>query len=772
MDVIAALKKILYGLLGLGVVGGLLYVGAGTYPTTTPTVVAFPVNPELTDFYTAGCDVQVLTNQNRSLNSVEYLINTTQMTGDPSAFSYSSMNVSSNDWSRWSGGALQNTSYWCYIHVAQNELSGALTNYYFNFTRNASSNLIGNVTWNSGAYNGTYNYRSLTITGPITLNSNTTLNILESLTITGTGQITITAANPVYTLNISTYSFVDNGLVLGTGYTGTTSYTGGKGATIIINAATINGTGSLISNGGAGGSGSVSCGSCGGSGGGQTPGTAGGEGGIINITGKPIISGALYISTLGGVGANPVTCCLFCGYGGACNAWASGSSAGGIGGKVSLNALNASLGNQVIVNGGAGGAAQGSFWCGPGSPGYCSSIARAASAGGNGGTGIYNVSSNITVTSAQQAIGGSGSPNGANGVWNVSYCANGTGMDWTKFTPTATTSAAICLAPPTTSFLAPNSTTSLLTLSNNLTATLSTSATELSYRYQISLNNGSTWTYVTEAAAPAPSYFNNTTTFDVYLMNATPNALMRVLAFNNTSKIFGVWTNSQAFSLLTRNTMMVNTTSPSPIVSTPFTIYCNYTSNGTVLQDAAARVYIDGIPFNMTYAFATKLYGYTWSANTSIAAGNHTYYCWANKGNFNLSQSANVSFSIGGFAVYYAGGNGTRFFCPFPTYIKAYPAYQTAGKGAIRVQNFNTTNNKNYSVILRYPQPAGMVVYGRCDKLSPAATGWTVLTDAASWQCWTGINSTNTSAYLWLKGDCIGATPDSYTVPEIVVIEQ
>ena len=783
-DLTTTLKNILYALLGIGAVGGMVYMtGAGTFPTSTPEVTPFPVNKDLVEFYTAACDVQAFTNQNKSLSTVEYLISATELSGDPSTFSYTTMTRATNDWSRWSAGGLQNTPYYCYIHVAQNEVLG-ITNYYFNFTRSPNTNLVGDVTWSSGTYSGTYNYRSLTVTGPVTLNGNTTINLLQNMTITPTGQIAITSVDPAYSLNITAYDFVNEGTILGsgtTGYTGSMWYQasgsydcyafcsnagpGYPGAQLMFSGRSFTNIGTITFAGGTGGfqPAGAAGGGCYGAGSHFCRAGMGGHGGtiIINTT-KTVFNNSGTITLNAGNGGDG-TCASYY------NSIASDAGPGGVGGNVTDTALmNTTVTGLIRTNGGNGGNTCAAGSCGDGGN------------GGSGGTNVLNISSGVVVTQTCSATGGTGGAggagcsnggNGATGSWTVSYCANGTGMDWSKFVPTATTNVISCLVPPTTGFLTPNATTSLLTLSNNLTANLSTSASELSYRFQISLNNGSTWVYVTEATNSIPSYFNRTTVFDVYLMNATPNALMRVLAFNNTSKIFGGWTPSLAFYLLNRNTSLNATTSPVTITSTPFTLYCNYTSNGTVLQDAAARVYIDSVPYDMSYDFTTGLYRYAWASNTSITAGNHSYYCWANKGNFNVSQSAPLSFSINGFAVYYAGGNGTRFFCPFPTYPGAYPAYQTAGKGAIRVQNYNITNNKNYTAYLQTPMPSGLIVYARCDKLSPSASGWTVLTDISGYRCWSNINSTNIAAYMWLKGDCIGAAPGAYVTPQIVVVE-
>ena len=789
MELIEILKNLLYALLGIGVVGGgLVYMtGAGTFPTSTPEITPFPVNPELVEFYTAACDAQVFTNQNKSLNTVGYLISNVSLNGSADTFNYTTMTRATNDWSRWSAGALQNTSYYCYIHVVQNELYG-VTNYYFNFTRNQNNNLLGDVTWSSGTKSGTYNYRSLTITGPVSLTANTTINALENVTITGAGQLTINSASPQYTLTINARDFINQGRVIGDGATGASgsgwygyqwSYdcyafcsnagNGYNGATIVFSGKTFNNTGIISLNGGAGGNQPAVCGgyACYGGGSHFCRAGTGGTGGtiIFNTTKVTFINAASgTINLNAGSGGNGASCCYYTAVG-------SDAGNGGLGGTLNTTNLNFTSAGQINTNGGNGGSSSCVCWqCGNGGN------------GGNGGTNNISVFSNISVTQLLSSAGGSGgsSPGGcgcsggsggSSTNWIVPYCANGTGMDWTKFIPGYTRSSISCLVPPTTSFVVPNSTTSLLTLSNNLTSALSTGAPELAYRYQLSLDNGSTWIYVTEAVAAIPVYFNNSTNFDVYLMNASPTALMRVMAYNNTSNVFGEWTNSQEFYLLNRNTTLLNATTPDPITSIPFTVYCNYTSNGTVLQDAATRVYIDGVAYDASYDFTTQLYEYTWPGSTFLASGNHSFSCWANKGNFNLAQSANISFSLGGFAVYYAGGNGTRFFCPFPTYLGAYPAYQTAGKGAIRVQNFNVTNLKNYTAYLRYVQPTGMIVYGRCDKLSPAAAGWVILSDTLGYQCWNNINATNVTAYMWLKGDCVGATPGSYNVPEIVIID-
>jgi len=785
VDAKTLLKNFLYAILGLGTIGGMVYMtGAGTFPTTTPEITPFPVDKELVDFYTAACDIQVFTNQNKSIYTVEYLINATEMSGDPSTFSYATMTRATNDWSRWSAGALQNTSYYCYIHVAQNELLG-INHFYFNFTRSPNTNLLEDITWSSGSKNGTYNYRNLFITGPVTISGNTTLNVLESIIITSpNGQLTITPASPSYTLTIKTKNFTNQGTILGTGLNGAAPWVyancwhmpscdyafpccypggaGGTGATLNFSVATFTNTGVISLNGGTPGDGisadnGYSCWStyrtvC------SVTGGVGGSGGKIIF--DPLVktnfqsTASLSLIATNGV---PGTCT---------GASEAAGSIGGNGGNISGNFTFFNNSGTILATGGVGG--QPSASCGSGMQGDCA-------IGGNGGISNLSISMNLTVTNvltATKGAGGSGCANGIDGGWGISYCNNGTGNDWSKITPTPSPTSTICLSIPSIAFLAPNNTTSLLTLSNNLTALLSTGSPELAYRFQLSLNNGSTWVYVTEAATHIPAYFNNSTVFDIYLMNATPMAQMRALVFNNTSKIFGEWVYSQPFSLLNRDTTLLNTTSPTTITSTPFTIYCNYTSNNTTLQDAAVRVFIDGTGYDASYDLTTYLYKYVWPSNTSIIAGNHSYYCWANKGNFNMSQTASVSFNIGGFGVYYAGGNGTRFFCPFPAYLGAYPAYQTAGKGAIRVQNFNITNNKNYSAILLYPQPVGMIVYARCDKLSPAAAGWTVLTDTSDFQCWNNINSTNTTAYMWLKGDCVGATAGSYSIPEIIVIEK
>lgn len=752
MDTLATLKNFLYALLGLGVVGGAMYMtGAGEFPSSTPQIIPFPVNQDLVEFYTAACDVQVLTNQSLSLNSVGYILSPVELTGDPALFTYTTMTQSSTDRSRWSAGALQGAPYWCYIQAIQNNPPPVYTSkYYANFTRSPNSNMVGDIIWSSGTYSGTYNYKSLTITGPITLSDNTNLNVLESITITApNGQISITSGK---TLNMSSYNILNSGTIIGTG-----SHILLTKAAYFTNTGTISLTGAAGS--GAGGCVcTTSCGTphCSNMG---SPGGNGGAGGTFravnsNIRFNNTGTGSIILNGGAGGAASPPGCgwCASqCQYPSYTIIVQQPAGNGGTAGSLILGDtytfVNSGVINAYAGAGGTGG--YGGIYCGNGVAGL-------------GTSNIIN-SSNITSIVGDMITSGTG------GTWTINRCGNTT--DDSKVVPSPTINALTCLLAPTTSFLTPNSTTSLLTLSNNLTINLSTSAPELAYRFQLSLDNGSTWKYITEATTITPAYFNRSKIIDVFLMAATPQAQMRTLVYNNTSNVFGDWTYSQSFYLLNRNTTLLNTTVPTSIVTVPFTVYCNYTSNDTPLQDAMVRVYVDGVSYDTTYDATTKLYSYNWPVNLSLVSGAHTYYCWANKGNFNFAQSAAITFNIGGFGVYYLGGNSTQFFCPFPTYIGVYPAYQTASKGVVRVQNFNASVNGNYSVILRYPQPSGMIVYGRCDKLSPSTSGWTILSDVSYYQCWNNINSTNITSYMWMKGDCVGATPGTYTAPELVIVE-
>ena len=772
-----------------------MMTGAGSFPTANVTVVPFPFNQERTTFYDAACDIQVLTNQNKSINSVGFVISATPV-ADPTALSYLNGTVNAADYSRWTYGGLQSSSYYCYVKVVQNEGPTSTSNWYLNFTRLGVPSAVfsGDTVWASGTITtGTYTYNSLIINGPITISGNVTVNALENISISSpSGAITIQSdinSSVPYTLTFNTRDFTDQGTIVGTGgaashgtingcgnpcmYNSYPQHTtnGAPGAKVVISAKTITfGPGGSINlNAGAGDDATASC--CPTGSAASTCGaTNGGMGGtlVLNST-KPVVNVSAISITLNGGRAGNAAACVATGSGSGATCAIAGAA--GTGGALIINGLNYTTSGTVNVFGGKGGdSACFLFEC-------C-----AGSNGAAGGASNLTISSNISVSNIHSATGGLGGAacsstfcsepagsTGANGAWNITYCSNNTG--WGNFVPTPSLSAMTCLAPPTTSFLTPNATTSLLTLSNNLTINISTDASVLNYRFQLSLNNGTTWTDMNAPTTVAPSDANTTFTFDVYLMNATTTALVRVMPYNTSSKIFGGWIYSSPFYLLNRNTSINVTTSPVPISSVPFTVYCNYTSNSTTLQDAAVFVYIDGTQYPTTYDFATThLYSYTWPANQTILSGSHTYSCWASKGNFNTSQSSAASFSIGGFVVFYTG-NETRLFCPFPTYFGVYPAYQTAGKGAVRVQNFNTTVNGNYFAILQTPQPAGMILYGRCDKLSPSTSGWTVLTDTAGFPCWNNINSTNITAFMWVKGDCIGAVPGTYAVPVITVYQ-
>lgn len=164
---------------------------------------------------------------------------------------------------------------------------------------------------------------------------------------------------------------------------------------------------------------------------------------------------------------------------------------------------------------------------------------------------------------------------------------------------------------------------------------------------------------------------------------------------------------------------------------------------------------------------------YYWNNNQTLLAGPHWWRCSMDKANYRSFLGTNTSINVSGFGIVLASGQtSVKLACPFPTISGMTPAGQKAGIGIFRIVNYNSTALHNYSLFLNNTVPPGVTVYARCDRFSPQLTGWTALSTDTGYKGLLDINSTNSSAYCWLRMDCVSATPGTYTPIDYVFTEE
>ena len=275
---------------------------------------------------------------------------------------------------------------------------------------------------------------------------------------------------------------------------------------------------------------------------------------------------------------------------------------------------------------------------------------------------------------------------------------------------------------------------------------------------------------------PIPSYFNNSLLMDTHrqapdTMNFTR---MRLIAFNNSSGLISDWIYSSNFNLTNIVTNVSQWSIPNGTVSTnAVTFYCNYTNRTKSVEAADAQVLVDGTLHNATFNQTSLIYHYT-NDNTWYG-GPHYWKCVMSKADYKSYNGTNTSVNLTGFGIFLPDGRtNVSMTCPFPTIYGMTPAGQKALIGILRIQNYNSTARKNYSLILNDALPTGITVYARSGRYVAGAptTGWTALSPS-SWytNVLTNVNSTNSSAYIWLRLDCVSAAP-STTIPFDYVVQE
>jgi hypothetical protein len=732
---------------------------AWSVPSSTIYAQVLPPPQWLYAGDSAACIWEIHPNTTKTINSVSY--------GTPG--SYTSCTQSSTDWLLWtcdSVSAAEGNVTCQPVRVVQNEFPGTsemifTQNMTFQTASVKGSRFPGctsaDCTITSGASIAAGNYfqRNLNIQAALTFNGNVNITTMENFTITNTGSISITAANPVYTLNISAYNFSNAGTISGYGYYGgdggcgcymtdcgygygcvgaycNPGGLGGSGPNFIFNVAyfTNTATGYVITNGGAGGSscGTVySCGLCSGTGG------DGGKGGAITFNIFSEFNNAGTINALGNIGGNGPNYWFYQGQAGK----------GGNGGNLTKNFYRFNNTGTISTNGGN-----------PGS-GYF------GAAGGAGGTNVLNISSNITVSNYMTAAAGSG---GTAGTWTINYNNNSTGMDWVKITPTPTATVSDLVAKPSITILAPNATTNTIAYLQNQSISISYMIDSLRISY--SMDNGSTWE---ELSGDYYSFPYNSSNLGVFSMDSHRRGTdfanyskLRVMTYRASTQTFG---DAQyiGFNLTDMATTLSGTAIPNGTISTnTIRFSCNYSnSSGYGLEAATAYLNLDGVKYAMTPNATSKTY--YWDNTQNLLAGSHWWQCELDKANYRNLTSANTSFNITGFGIFYpVGQTSAKLTCPFPTISGMVPAGQKAGIGIFRIVNYNNTALHNYTLFLNNTPPSGATVYARCDAFSASLAGWTALSTTAGYKGLLNINSTNSSAYCWLRLDCVGVAPGQY----------
>ena len=656
----------------------------------------------------------------------------------------------------------------------------------------ADCNITSPVTMAIGQNNATH--RNVYVTGTtLALNdNNTVLNISQSFV--NTGVVSFSSRN----LTINSYLFNNTGTIDGTGASGADGWcscsnrfyagaVGGVGGTLKLFISAYSNNGSINLYGGAGGASCVICGIYPSTCTGAVTGGFGGAGGLLNISGIPLSSITLGTVDLhGGNGADgKTTGPSSCTY----DTKADGG-AGGNAGRLNISTFDFISSSAINANGGNGGTGVGNSFYTP-----CPN-------GGNGGTGFngsaINIFRNMTVTAIMNTSGGVGGAkigtgtgcsagvNGLNGAWNVTYCANGTSNNWSKLTPASNNTTGSCYAlPPTPVLTSPTNTSNYTILVQNLSVNY-TASLYSGFEVWLSQNNGTTWTRY----APAENNLSLTTytanNYSIWthrLLNSSTN-LVRVRSYNATTRLFSNYSVNSTFnttyiwSNLTRSSIPFGT-----VTITSILFQCNYSnSTNAPIQAATAYLYLDGSLVNvMTYNVTSGLYSYMY-VNTTWVPGPHNWTCNVSKADYIASDAIDavtgnlsVNITLAGFGIYVAGNNPRiSFTCPFPTIDNLIPAGQKAYIGILRIGNNNATSLKNYTLFLNNTLPTGFTVWARCDKFSlyDSSSNWIPLSTTSGYQCLNNVNSTNLSAYIWMKARCVSVAPGTYIPFDYIINEQ
>jgi hypothetical protein len=732
-------------------IGGVTYLATGAWTIPQAGVYASLVTD--TTWYhintAAPCIWEVHPNTTKTINSVSY--------GSPGSWTTCTQN--SSDWLLWtcSGVTANGSSQICpQIRVVQNEFPGT-TETMFNGTL---------VTRNITAIPGCEGSRDCTIVGSktagnvthmsITIPVGTTLTIstgstVRAYSINNNGGIILAAGGTV------TFSGVDNITNNGT-ITGAASnivFTDvryfGNSITGTVSVAGVSGTKGGACTCCAKGTGLHCASVC------ASAGTNGGTGGTIKSTNASMVfnnTGTIILS--GGAGgsggdSSPAcdTCPLLYPYIWECTP----PGTGGLAGYINASTFQFINTGTITATGGSGGVAGSCY-------GACT-----AGVPGNGNNNTINVVNTTNITNSMTATGT------VNGQWAINTCANASGNNYALVSPTPTVSNYTCRSLPATPGLNVSSGTYTALLQNISTNFTGTTAAD----WWWSPNNGTTWYRYTpsENTTDPPSYAVLSYNLSTHRLANSTQQLVRVREYNATTGLYSAFNTSSAFNLTLISSNITRTSDPSGTVSSnAVTFYCNYTnSSGAAIEAATAKLMLDGTLYNMSYNNTTKVYYYL--NNNTWEAGTHNYSCINTKADYAAANNSSTSVSLIGFGIFLpTGQTSVRLSCPFPTIPGMTPAGQKAGIGIFRIVNYNTTALRNYTLYLNNTLPNGIIMYGRCDRYSPNIANWTTLSTTTGYKGLVNINSTNTTAYCWLRMDCVSATAGTYAPFDYIFVEE
>jgi hypothetical protein len=765
------------GILGLNYNGDELITGAWGVPQTSVYAQLLPAEQWLYAGASASCIWEIHPNTTKTINSVSY----------GSVGSWTACSQSSTDWLLWTCGsvaAAEGIVACPQVRVVQNEFPGTsetLTTQNMTFKTASVKGAIFpgcsspdcTITSSASIPAGTYFLRNLKIDAALTMEGNVSIITTENFTIGTTGGATIASSSNPYKFNVTAYKILNLGTLSASGTAEL------PGADIYLSAQSVNNTaGTITLNGGNGNNGGAYCGSYPPTGSWASNGGDGARGGTITITANTPTD--IQLGTIignGGRGGNGAGCCSY-------DALASNGGKGGLAGRMILKTLNMTSTIIIYFNGGDGGAG-GSSGC-PAGYGVSCGNGGNAGAGNNHSISAY---SNISISALMSSLAGTpgAAGNGApwttcsagstasNGIWNISYCANGTGMDWSKFSPAAITSALACRTPPVPSFVVPNTSSSFTSYLQNISVNAA-QPTNISLLISYSKDSGATWSWFSPDfySMPYNSSNNGTPYFDTH-RQGTDNGTysrMRVISYNQTSGVYSSPV-TVSFNITDMNASVSGTAAPNGTVTTSAILFtCNFTnSTGYSLEAATAYLNLDGTLHAMAPNVTSKTY--YWTNNASLLSGAHWWQCVLDKANYKSSNSSNVSFNMSGFGIFYpTGQTSVHLTCPFPTISGMTPAGQKAGIGIFRIQNNNATALKNYTLYLGNAPPPGATVYGRCDLFSANLAGWTALSLTTGYKGLINVNSTNSSAYCWLRMDCVDVAPGQYIPIDYIFTEE
>ena len=773
----------------------MLFSVSTTYGDTNDSLVVSLVSSEYTwahKYSNQSCLFEIHPQDNYSINSVSFKViaaDGSYILGTSSTYVEGVQNET--DWLLWRTPSTFNLSqdnYTCIARVVQNTYPGTTENIsnatIYPISKRGLPGCAGSPDCNITTQTilpsgGDYLHRNIIIKANLKTESHLNLSIADTLNITSAGAIILDTDSDQYELRIVAKDFENNGSISGNGIAGTSTVggfctgctygdNGSNGANISISAETFNNTGSINLQGGNGGSSSAGCSHYG-----NICGitaiccnaTEGGDGGRIylNIS-TPDVYNTGTINLKGGSGGDGVGCCDY----GTC---AANPASGGNGGNITIIAYDLKSSGSIYLSGGDGG--DGAMGCTP----YVCSGGADGGDGGNSSSLVYN---ELNITGYLSSPGGSagsgagscgGGSAGVSGHHNITYCSVLAGHEWTKITPTATNYSGSCYSRPVVNISAPNSSTSNITiLLQNFTSQFNGSSGYYdAFEIWLSQDNGSTWRRYTptENSTNAPTYTDSSYNFTTHrLANSTTN-LVGVRTYNSTTKLYSEFTESDTFNTTLIPTSLSQASEPSGTTeTTAISFYCNYTNLSTdePIRSPTAYIQLDSNVYPMTYNNTTSNFHY-YNTNTTWEAGNHTWRCLFAKADYEPQNGTNTTIELTGFGIEYASSKtNVSIVCPFPTIYNIIPAGQKAGIGIIRILHYNTTVLSNYSILLNNSLPVGVNVYGRCDQFvsGSSLSGWTLLSTTEPFECWQNVNTTNDSAYIWLKSNCIGAIPGAY----------